>query len=188
MSTSVNLREIDISAIKPAAYNPRKDLKPGDPEYDKLRKAILEFGLVVPLVWNERTGNLVSGHQRLKILQERGDTTVSVSVVDLDDRSEKAMNLALNKHSGEWDPALLVELVAELDAANYDIEIAGFDAEELKKLVESVENEPEVAHDNRQGSIEEQYSVLIECKDEQDQARLLEQFSEQGLKCRALIV
>jgi ParB-like chromosome segregation protein Spo0J len=54
-------------------------------------------------VWNERTGNLIGGHQRLKVLKERGDGEVEVSVVDLDKTKEKALNLALNKISGDWD-------------------------------------------------------------------------------------
>ena len=72
-----------INKINPAVYNPRLDLKPGDPEYDKLKQSILNFGYVEPLVWNERTGNLVGGHQRLKILIEQGFKEVEVSVVDL---------------------------------------------------------------------------------------------------------
>src|SRR5215475_6206924 len=105
------VREIPIEEICPAPYNPRKDLKPGDPEYEKLRKVMGHFDLVEPLVWNERTGNLVGGHQRLKILQDRGDRMVTVSVVDLSQRDEKALNLALNKHVGEWDFSALADLV-----------------------------------------------------------------------------
>lgn len=51
---------------------------------------MLEFDLVEPLVWNKRTGNLVGGHQRLKILKEQGRTEVEVSVVDLSPIKEKA--------------------------------------------------------------------------------------------------
>ena len=60
------IKKIPISRIKEAAYNPRLDLKPGDPEYEKIKRSIEEFDLVEPLVWNETTGNLVGGHQRLK--------------------------------------------------------------------------------------------------------------------------
>ena len=61
---------INIREISPAFYNPRKDLKPGDPEYAKLLRSIDEFGCVEPLVWNKRTGNLVGGHQRRAIERE----------------------------------------------------------------------------------------------------------------------
>lgn len=131
----MKLETIPIDKIKPAAYNPRKDLKPGDPEYEKLKKSITEFDLVEPLVWNKRTGNLVGGHQRLKILIERGDTEVEVSVVDLPENKEKALNLALNKISGEWDLPILKDLLQELDVGDFDIEITGFDSKEIEELM-----------------------------------------------------
>jgi len=66
----MDIQKIKIGKINPAAYNPRKDLKPGDPDYEKLKKSIDTFGYVEPLVWNNRTGNLVGGHQHFKILVE----------------------------------------------------------------------------------------------------------------------
>lgn len=131
----MNIETVPISKIKRAAYNPRKSLKPGDPAYDKLKKAILTFGLVEPLVWNKRSRNLVGGHQRLSVLEERGDKQVEVSVVDLSPRNEKALNLALNRHMGEWDPSALADILTELSADQMDMEIAGFGAEELERLM-----------------------------------------------------
>ena len=77
------LKTIPLSKINPAAYNPRKDLQPSDPEYIKLKKSITEFDMVEPLVWNEVSGNLVGGHQRLKVLKDMGRKEVEVSVVSL---------------------------------------------------------------------------------------------------------
>ena len=68
----MDIQRKKVSEINPAVYNPRKDLQPSDPEYEKLKKSILEFDMVEPLVWNKGTGNLVGGHQRLKILKELG--------------------------------------------------------------------------------------------------------------------
>ncbi len=131
----MNIKTVPISKIQRARYNPRKLLKPGDPAYDKLKKTVTRFGLVEPLVWNERTGNLVGGHQRLSVIEERGDTSVEVSVVDLDERAEKVLNLALNKHSGEWDFASLADMLQELDTGDIDMELTGFSADELEKLI-----------------------------------------------------
>ncbi len=131
----MTIETVDISSIQRAKYNPRKTLKPGDPAYDRLKKAVATFGLVEPLVWNKRTGNLVGGHQRLSILEERGDSTVEVSVVDLTDREEKALNLALNKHSGEWDFATLADVLQDLDAGDMDMELTGFSAAELERMM-----------------------------------------------------
>ncbi len=119
-----------------AVYNPRIDLHPGDPEYEKLKRSIEDFGYVEPIVWNERTGHLVGGHQRFKILvNEQGATEIEVSVVDLDETKEKALNLALNKIRGDWDEEKLVQVLEELQG-ELDIALTGFDVEEANKLIE----------------------------------------------------
>lgn len=133
-----------IADLNPASYNPRKNLKPGDPEYDRLKKAIQEFDLVEPLVWNRQTGNLVGGHQRLKILAEMGVQEVDVSVVDLDPVAEKALNLALNKTGGDWDEEKLRTVLAEMEDSLEDIEITGFSQEEIDELFAEV---GEIQHD-----------------------------------------
>jgi DNA modification methylase len=135
----LNIRKIPISKIKPAAYNPRKSLQPGDTEYEKLLRSIDEFDCVEPLVWNRRTGNLVGGHQRLKILAARGDTEVLCSVVDLSPQREKALNLALNKISGSWDDEKLAILLDELiRVPEFDFEITGFDLPEASQLIDQL--------------------------------------------------
>jgi len=123
-----------MSALKASPYNPRKDLKPGDREYEQLKKAILEFDYIDPIVWNERTGNVVGGHQRLKVLKELDYKTIHVSVVDLPDHKEKALNIALNKISGEWDLGKLSELLEELKMEDIDIDLMGFTREDLDAL------------------------------------------------------
>jgi len=131
----MEIRKIPIDQINPTEYNPRKDLQPDDPEYEKLKKSIREFGLVEPLVWNKRTGNLIGGHQRLKILIENGIKEVDVSVVDLPENKEKALNIALNKIQGDWDLLKLKDLFQEIDTGEFDIEITGFDDEEIEDLI-----------------------------------------------------
>ena len=59
MNTEMNLQRISINRLKPAKYNPRKDLKPGDPAYEKIRRSLHDFGYVDPVIWNEVTGNMV---------------------------------------------------------------------------------------------------------------------------------
>lgn len=131
----MEIRRIPIHQINPAPYNPRADLQPGDPEYEKLRRSIEVFGYVEPLVWNQRTGNLVGGHQRLKILIEQGRTDVEVSVVDLDETREKALNLALNKIQGRWDDEKLAALLEDLQSSDLDVSLTGFDPEEIDSLL-----------------------------------------------------
>jgi DNA modification methylase len=143
MNQGMIIQKIRVSEINPAKYNPRKDLKPGDPEYEKLKKSIQEFGLVEPLVMNRRGNVLISGHQRLKILIGQGHAETEVSVVDLAPERERALNIALNKISGEWDLPKLEELLKSLDDDLKDI--TGFDAEEIDELLGLKE---EVKEDN----------------------------------------
>ncbi len=123
-----------LREITPAPYNPRRDLRPGDPDYELLKKGITEFGCVEPLVWNKRTGRLVGGHQRLKVLRDLGVEFVEVSVVDLDEPREAALNIALNKISGTWDYNKLRDVISELDVGAIDIELTGWRAPELEDL------------------------------------------------------
>lgn len=134
----MEFKKIPISCLKPATYNPRINLKKGDVEYEKIRRSIEEFDLVEPLVWNKHTGNLIGGHQRLKILIARGDKEVEVSVVKIKDkRREKALNISLNKVQGGWDFPKLKELLIELDDGDFDLGLTGFDETELKNLMDS---------------------------------------------------
>ncbi|WDL96393.1 site-specific DNA-methyltransferase [Alicyclobacillus sp. ALC3] len=144
----MDIRRIAIGDINPAAYNPRIRLQPGDPEFEKLAQGMETFGLVEPLVWNERTGNLVGGHQRLTVLKMQGVTEVEVSVVSLDEAHEKALNIALNKISGDWDMPKLKDLLEELDAGEIDMDLTGFDSEELESLFTQTFEPPEVEDDD----------------------------------------
>ena len=128
----MKIKTVEIKDINPAPYNPRIDLKPSDIEYQKLKKSIDEFDLVEPLILNERNGTLIGGHQRLKILKDRGDKTVDVSLVDLDEAKEKALNVALNRVQGDWDYEKLNLIFEELKGIDdFDIELTGFDFDDI---------------------------------------------------------
>lgn len=150
----MRIERMPIGAVSPAVYNPRKDLRPGDPEFEKLRRSITEFGLVEPLVFNERTGRLVGGHQRLKVLRALGETEVNVSIVDLDEDQERALNLALNKVQGDWDEEKLAALLAELDAHGFDLSVTGFDELEIEGLLAPTGSVDEVRDDDFDPEVE----------------------------------
>lgn len=120
--------------LLPAEYNPRKDLKPGDAEYEKLKRSITEFGYVEPVIWNKTTGRVVGGHQRLKVLMDMGITEVECVVVELSEEKEKALNIALNKISGEWDKDKLALLITDLQGTDFDVSLTGFEPAEIDDL------------------------------------------------------
>jgi DNA modification methylase len=132
----MNLRTVPLHQINPAPYNPRTDYGPGDAAYEMLAKSMDRFACVQPPVWNERTGNLVGGHLRCKILRAQGHADALVVVVDLSLDEEKALNVALNKITGDWDLSKLGTLLDEIIKLDHlDIELTGFDLPEAKDVI-----------------------------------------------------
>ena len=128
------IEKMKTENLLPADYNPRKDLKPGDAEYEKLKRSIEQFGYVEPVIWNRTTGRVVGGHQRLKVLIDMGINEADCVVVEMDETKEKALNVALNKISGEWDKDKLALLISDLQAEDFDVSLTGFDAAEIDDL------------------------------------------------------
>lgn len=130
----MTIETIKVERLLPADYNPRKDLKPGDTEYEKLKRSIEQFGYVEPVIWNKTTGRVVGGHQRLKVLLDMGITEVECVVVEMDEEKEKALNIALNKISGEWDKDKLALLISDLQGTDFDVSLTGFEPAEIDAL------------------------------------------------------
>jgi DNA modification methylase len=142
MNTTMNLQRVAVERLKPAKYNPRKDLKPGDPAYEKIKRSLKEFGYVDPVIWNEASGNIVGGHQRYKVLVAEGITEIDCVVVHIENpQEEKALNIALNKAVGEWEPVALADLLSDLQQSGYGLGATGFDPAEVDDLFSQV-------HDN----------------------------------------
>lgn len=134
---TAELRMIPVSELKPAAYNPRKKLKPGDKEYEKIKNSIEEFGFADPLVVNADM-TIIGGHQRLTVAMALGYTEVPCAVVDIDKVREKALNIALNKITGAWDENLLAELLEDIQSSDFDLGKTGFDPPEIEQLFNQV--------------------------------------------------
>ena len=127
------VQQISIEKLNAAPYNPRVMLEPGMPEWDRLKRSIEELGNVRPIIWNKRTGNVVNGHQRLAVLKSMGAETVPCSVVDLDEKDEKILNVSLNKIQGRWDYDKLEDVLRGFDyeAAT----VTGFTADEIAVIL-----------------------------------------------------
>jgi len=147
----MNFKKVLISELIPDAGNPRKDLKPEDPEYKQIKTSIESFGDLEPIVFNTRTKKIVGGHQRLKVFKEQGLADLFVveagayswafaedDLKELTPEKEKAANIALNKIGGDWNFPQLSIWLSELKEADFDISITGFSDEELKKIDEDL--------------------------------------------------
>ena len=146
----------NLASLRPAPYNPRKELQPGDEEYEKLKRSLMEFGYVEPVILNERTGYVVGGHQRLKVLRELGENEIDCVIVDLPEAQEKALNVALNKISGSWDEVKLNALLNDLRGTDIDLTLTGFDVGDIEvKLDEAPEPEDDDDYYGYRGDIRE---------------------------------
>src|SRR5262245_22982363 len=115
-----------------APYNPRRI---SEHDLAALRRSLKFFGTVEPVIVNRRSGHIVGGHQRVKAAEAEEIATLPVVYVDLDDPSERQLNIALNRISGEWDPEALERVLAELQASGADMELTGFTSDELEAFL-----------------------------------------------------
>ena len=142
---------VNINDLKPAAYNPREELRPGDPEYENIKNSIQEFGYADAIVVNKDL-TVIGGHQRLNILKDLGYSEIEVAQVDLTKKQEKALNIALNKITGRWDDKKLSDLFKDLNDDSFKLNLTGFNDEELSSILNSHDsrNSQDDTSDNRE--------------------------------------
>ncbi len=163
----MEMETIKITDLKPAEYNPRRI---SDDDYQKLKNSISTFGLVDPIIVNLKNMHIVGGHQRYDVLLDEhmldndflaelpmirlGDVGFVFTDTELsirDDDHEKALNLALNKISGEWDEQKLQPLLEELELSPIDIQLTGFSEPELEEL------NIDITEETGEGVVEDDY-------------------------------
>ncbi|MFP5109654.1 ParB N-terminal domain-containing protein [Neobacillus sp. C211] len=150
---------LKIDDLIPDTRNPRKDLRPGDSEYEALRRSIEEFGYVSPVIINKRNNLVIGGHQRLKVLKELGFDEIDVVYVDLDDeKAEMLLNISLNKISGEFDMEKLSEVIKDIQEDGYDATLTGFSLDDIDGLVGSFDPLAEETEDDSTDSNEDDES------------------------------
>ena len=133
----MEIKELPLKELTPAAYNPRKKLKKGDKEYEKIKQSLLKFGYVDPIIVNEDL-TVIGGHQRLTVLKDLDYETAKCVIVDLPKEDEKALNIALNKITGQWDEALLADLLLDLQESDFNLDLTGFEPPEIDDILSNV--------------------------------------------------
>ena len=134
---TMEIKELPLKELKPAAYNPRKKLKKGDKEYEKIKQSLLKFGYVDPILVNEDL-TVIGGHQRLTVLKDLDYETAKCVIVKLSKEDEKALNIALNKITGQWDEALLADLLLDLQESDFNLDLTGFEPPEIDDILSNV--------------------------------------------------
>ena len=134
---TMEIKELPLNELKPAAYNPRKKLKKGDKEYEKIKQSLLKFGYVDPIIVNKDM-TVIGGHQRLTVLKDLDYETAKCVIVDLPKEDEKALNIALNKITGQWDDALLADLLLDLQESDFNLDLTGFEPPEIDDILSNI--------------------------------------------------
>lgn len=134
---TMEIREIRLSELHPASYNPRKKLKKGDKEYEKIKQSLLKFGYVDPIIVNKDL-TVIGGHQRLTVLKDLDYETAKCVIVNLSKEDEKALNIALNKITGQWDDQLLADLLLDLQESDFNLDLTGFEPPEIDDILSNV--------------------------------------------------
>ena len=134
---TMEIKELPLKELKPAAYNPRKKLKKGDKEYEKIKQSLLKFGYVDPIIVNKDM-TVIGGHQRLTVLKDLDYETAKCVIVNLPKEDEKALNIALNKITGQWDDALLADLLLDLQESDFNLDLTGFEPPEIDNILSNV--------------------------------------------------
>lgn len=195
--------------IQDLKANPKNPRTITDKRKAMLRKALLEFGDLSGFVYNAKTKHLVSGHQRKdafdadavitiqqKYKKPTKNGTTAVGFVELngerfsyrevlwDEKREKAATIAANKSAGEWDNEILSEWLTELsDDLDLDLDLTMFEDDEMDKMIARTTT---VKEHERVIEQETQFIVAVQCKNENEQARLFQELSERGLECKLI--
>ena len=146
-----------LSDLISPEYNPRKKLKPKDEEYQKIKRSIEKFGYADLIVIN-KDNTIIGGNQRTQVMKDLGYNEVDCVMVDLDKDDEKALNVALNKITGEWDEKKLNDLILDLDKDGYDWTLTGFDEFEFDFGLD--DSEPEYKENERERT-NENYNLRL---------------------------
>src|SRR6266568_4506743 len=137
-TSDLQIVQVPIDELHPDPANPRKI---SDTELDNLTRSMREFGFLQPVIARHDDHIVVGGHQRLVAARRIGLKTVPTIFVDLSPEQSHLLNLALNKLSGDWDDQLLARMLADLQANAVDLEVSGFGADEINRLLKGLEAE-----------------------------------------------
>ena len=133
----IQIEQVPIGDLHPDPVNPRRI---SDQELEALTRSIRQFGLIDPIIARKEDMNIIGGHQRLLGARRLGYETVPVVLVDLSLEQARLLNIALNKISGSFDQELLARLLSDLNKVpELDLSLSGFEEEELKNLLKSLD-------------------------------------------------
>ena len=119
--------------------NPQNPNKHPDKQINLLAEIIKQQGWRAPITISNRSGYIVRGHGRLMAAQLLGAEAVPVDYQNYEsEAAEKADMIADNRIAefSDLDDDILAELLKEINGSDFDIELSGFDIDEISKLID----------------------------------------------------
>jgi len=153
---------VSLDSLVPFVNNPRKSLN-----VDKVASSIKEFGFQQPIVIN-KDKTILAGHTRYYASKKLELKQVPCVIAELDDIRQKAYRIADNRvaEDNKWDfPTLNLEIEA-LQENNFNIDILGFEIDELKKFMNNPENFEPNSKDDQSNLDTETEGVCSKCGQE----------------------
>lgn len=171
-----------VSSLIPYARNSRTH---SDEQVAKIAASIKEFGFLNPVITDGENG-IIAGHGRIMAAQKLGIEEVpTVEASHLTEAQRRAYVIADNRLSLDagWDDELLRVEFAELEDLGFDLEVTGFEPEEMARIFDDYPSQAEPTSPVEQ-EYREVFAVVVECKDEHEQEQLFNRLDTEGYKCR----
>ena len=161
-----------------------------DNNFQKLKNSIIRYGISFPFYVWKRNGkfNCIDGHQRQRVLLEMRKENYKIPPLPVDwieakdEKEAKEKILLATSQYGEMNNYTLAGFLEETDQSFPDlidlINLPAIDMKFFKDYDEDKDSSTEISS---------KYMIIVECADEQAQVEMLNRFSEEGIKCRALI-
>lgn len=144
MDAVLNIKKIDIYRYKPHEDNPRIDLDKLENLNQSLEYSFNTYGYVEPIVVNERTKKILSGHQRIAWLKKYTNIrNIEAVVVDVDPEQERLILLALNKVNGRWNYEKLGQVLQDIKT-KVDVNRLGFDKSMVAVILKQFEIQKDI--------------------------------------------
>jgi ParB-like chromosome segregation protein Spo0J len=182
MNQPENLEFVAVENLIPYARNSRTH---SDAQVAQIAASIKEFGFTNPVLIDEENG-IIAGHGRVLAARKLGmDEIPCLRLGYLSEIQKRAYIIADNKMAlnSAWDDELLKLEVHALAESDYQLDMTGFSADELTKIMFGELIEPEEPEEQ---TVTSAFEVSVLCDSEAEQERVYEMLTKQGLKCRVL--
>lgn len=170
---------LQVARLTSHPKNPRVH---GEDNMAALMSSLKKFGQQKPIVVNMKN-QVIAGNGTLEAARRLGWKTINGYRTNLDGRAQLEYMIADNKTNelSKWDFAALRDILE----ADKKVEMIGFSSHELQVI------QPRKMFDQSEGIADNEesnrFGILIECRDEAEQRKLLERFLKEKMPCRAYL-